>query len=498
MWIPREIDALASRLQNGQRVKRITVRRLLRLFDAERRGVQKVQEIRNALNSLNLETYPDFEHAWIDSTIMIRLKEPTLSNAESDVPDLAAQNGIETQHETNGLQNGGGVDPSEEMVDAVSDDDTDQSDPENEDDENEEVSVREPITEPFDPTQIRIETKQLSLDSLISRMQNHEIILQPEFQRNEVWKRAAQSRLIESLLIRIPIPAFYMDATNDEKWLVVDGQQRLSTLRQFVIDKSNDRLRLTGLEFLGRDLNGADFDSLERPLQRRIKETNVTVYLIEKGTPPEVKLNVFKRINTGGLPLSAQEIRHALNGPKVNEMLKELAKSDEFLRATGGSVQPKRMADREYVIRFFAFLLKRPEGYTEDFDLFLSNAMKEINDATDAEREQWRERFLTAMRRSTYILGHYAFRKRTTFRDSERLLPVNKALFEAWSVNLEALSDDQVRELANRSPLMWEKFALLLDQRNRFYQAISQGTGDANRVRLRFEAIRQLIEEILA
>jgi hypothetical protein len=211
-----------------------------------------------------------------------------------------------------------------------------------------------------------------------------------------------------------------------------------------------------------------------------------------------VKLNVFKRINTGGLPLSAQEIRHALNGSKVNEMLKELAKSDEFLRATGGSVQPKRMADREYVIRFFAFLLKRPEGYTEDFDLFLSNAMKEINDATDAEREQWRERFLTAMRRSTYILGHYAFRKRTTFRDSERLLPVNKALFEAWSVNLEALSDDQVRELANRSPLMWEKFALLLDQRNRFYQAISQGTGDANRVRLRFDAIRQLIEETLA
>jgi hypothetical protein len=145
MWIPREIDALASRLQNGQRVKRITVRRLLRLFDAERRGIQKVQEIRNALNSLNLETYPDFEQAWIDSTIMIRLKEPTLSksNTESDFPDLAAENGIETQQETSGLQNGGGVDPSEEIVDAASDDDTDQRDPENEDDENEEVSVGE-------------------------------------------------------------------------------------------------------------------------------------------------------------------------------------------------------------------------------------------------------------------------------------------------------------------------------------------------------------------
>jgi hypothetical protein len=83
MWIPREIDALASRLQNGQRVKRITVRRLLILFDAERRGVQKVQEIRNALNSLNLETYPDFEHAWIDSTIMMQKRSSPLAEGNA-------------------------------------------------------------------------------------------------------------------------------------------------------------------------------------------------------------------------------------------------------------------------------------------------------------------------------------------------------------------------------------------------------------------------------
>jgi len=496
MWTPKEIDSMATRLQNGQRVRRITVRRLLELFDAERRGIQKVQEIRNVLNGLNLVTDPDFEHAYIDSVIKLRLKEPHLSEDEPSLDDGSDLDNTEVQSGANGSRNGVGA-----LAGSQSDNNNDayQLNENTEPDEDDEEEQDGPtITEPFNPNQIRIETKPLSLDILISRMENKEIILQPEFQRNEVWKPKAQSRLIESLLIRIPIPAFYMDATNDEKWLVVDGQQRLSTLRQFVIDKSDKRLRLTELEFL-QELNEKTFDELERPLQRRIKETNVTVYLIEKGTPDAVKLNVFKRINTGGLPLSRQEIRHALNGQKVNDMLKDLAISPEFLKATGGSIQTKRMADREFVVRFFAFLLKPAEEYVErDFDLFLSNTMREINDATDEERKGWREQFLRAMRSSADILGRYAFRKRTRFEDHERLQPVNKALFEAWSVNLATLSDAEVRSLQDRSNLLWQKFALLLDRGHPFYQAISQGTTDPNRVKLRFREIRQLIQETLA
>jgi hypothetical protein len=227
------------------------------------------------------------------------------------------------------------------------------------------------ITKPFNPTLINIITKQMSLDILIRRMREGEVDLSPDFQRAEVWKPTAKSRLIESLLIRIPLPAFYMDATNEDNWLVVDGLQRLATLRDFVIKKT---MKLEALEFLTQ-FQGLKYDDLPRNYQRRIEETQVTVYLIERGTPPEVKFNIFKRINTGGLPLSAQEIRHALNQGPVVQYLKQLADSKEFLQATDKGVSDKRMAARECVLRYLAFTLTPPETYkAADFDAFLGNS----------------------------------------------------------------------------------------------------------------------------
>lgn len=360
--------------------------------------------------------------------------------------------------------------------------------------EEENVSPDETITQPFDPTQIRVDSKQLTIDLLITRMRLRELDLATEFQREAgIWNDGAQSRLIESILIRIPLPAFYIDATNDNKWLVVDGLQRLFTLRRFVI--AND-LRLQGLEFLS-SLTGKTFEDLPRNFQRRIVETQVTVYSIESGTPREVKFNIFKRINTGGLPLSSQEIRHALNQGPVTEFLLQLARSREFLNATDSGIRgTSRMADRECVLRFLAFTHTSFRDYkTKDFDGFLNDEMAAINEMSDSQRHALQQRFRKAMIAAYRLFGRYAFRKR--YAPGGWRYPISKALFEAWSVNLGQTDDDNLALLEKRKDKLTDGFLRLMNNNAAFHAAISQGTGDPNRVRLRFGEIEKLIREVL-
>jgi len=373
------------------------------------------------------------------------------------------------------------------------------------------------IIEPFDPTQIRITAKQQSLDSLIERMRYDEINLRPAFQRMAgIWNDTKQSLLIESLLIRIPLPAFYMDATNDKLWLVIDGLQRLTTLYRFIIETDERKcLRLRDLEFLGRQLNLSDsdrskrmdtWDKLPRDLQRRIKETQITLYLVEPGTPPKVKYNIFKRINTGGMPLSGQEIRNALNLGKATDLLNELAESDAFKKATDGSVSSRRMADRELVLRFLAFAIRGYRNYNEgDLDAFLNDVMDELNRTSNETLNEYRQRFTTAMERSYAIFGqiraegpnsepkNYAFRKRPA---NGRRSPISKALFEVWSVQLEALSDEEFAALQKRKTQLDEKFVNELETQE-FERAISYATGGVTRVRERFGAVERIIREVL-
>lgn len=357
----------------------------------------------------------------------------------------------------------------------------------------EDVGADEQIPGQFDPSRIRVNTKTLSIDLLRSRLENDELDLAPDFQRKGgIWKDEAQSRLIESMLVRIPLPAFYMDATDDDKWLVVDGLQRLTTMKRFMVERV---LRLRGLEFL-KQFDGKSFDELPRNYQRRITETQVTVYLIEKGTPDGVKFNIYKRINTGGLPLSSQEIRHALYQGKATQMLIRLAGSTEFKTAIDNGIKDDRMADRECVLRYLAFTITSYMQYDGDFDGFLNTAMKSMNSMSDLELEKLADQFIRVMKIATSVFGKDAFRKR--YRESAPRLPINKPLFESWSVNFNQLNDEQVERLTARGDILRQKFIELVNSSEcKFDEAVSQSTGGIKKVRLRFEAIEQLIKEVL-
>ena len=351
----------------------------------------------------------------------------------------------------------------------------------------------ESIVQPFDPAKIRVETRSMSLDLLLQRIEYSELDLAPDFQRQGgLWKSKTKSRLIESLLIRIPLPAFYMDATDDDRWSVIDGLQRLSALKLFVIDKT---MRLEGLEFLSQ-LEGNTYEEIPRNFQRRILEAQVTVYLIEKGTPPEVKFNIFRRINTGGLPLTPQEIRHALYQGKATRFLKELADGTSFLKATTKSIPKDRMADREFVLRFLAFIITDPEYYKSvEFDSFLGDTMKTINLFSDEKIEKLRCQFDVAMQTSSNLLGRHAFRK--IYGEYSARLPINKALFETWSVNLATLTVEQCSVLEENKEILLDGFIKLMGYW-KFSNSISQGTGDPGRVKIRFKSIRLLIQYCLS
>jgi hypothetical protein len=348
------------------------------------------------------------------------------------------------------------------------------------------------IIEPFDPKKIDISHKTLILESIFKRIIRKEINLLTDFQRQgDLWDPTKQSRLIESILIRFPLPALYFDGTNDDQWLIVDGLQRISSFKNFVIDKT---LKLQNLEFLGQ-FNGCGYDDLPRDLQRRIDETEITVYIINPGTPDEVKYNVFKRINTTALILEPQEIRHAINQGIPADFIKELANLEAFKKATSHTIKTARMLDRDFVTRFVSFYLNSYNDYQPDLDTFMNRSMAGLKKISVEDWERIKKQFILAMEAAYKIFGDDAFRKRSDRKDNRK--PINKALFEVWSVSLAKLPTPDIEKLIHRKDELIDGFISLSKSDPAFIDALSSGTGDKTRVIKRFSAIENLIQKTL-
>ena len=346
--------------------------------------------------------------------------------------------------------------------------------------------------ESFDAESVHVETKNTQMSTLIQRIENDEINFAPEFQRsNEVWDDVRQSRLIESMMLRIPLPVFYMDASNDGKWEIVDGLQRLNTIKRFVV---KDELELTGLQIM-RDRNGQRFSELGRELQRRITEADIVIHQIRKETPEPAIYEIFNRINTGGTPLSTQEIRHALNKGPVLKYLDKLAESKEFREATDNGVSTRRMGAQECVLRFLAFTFLPPENYNEhDMNSFLVRAMKVGNRLSRSKMDEYEALFLRAMQVSYKIFDKYTFRKKN---QNDARATVNKALFEAVSVNIGRLNNTEQQILIEKRAQVLNKMFALIDNDKLFEKSISGSTASVKSVRYRFQKVADMFREII-
>lgn len=343
----------------------------------------------------------------------------------------------------------------------------------------------------FDPAKINISVIQPTIYNLVQRMSSDppEIDLNTSFQRNgELWDKTRQSRLIESMLLRIPLPTFYFDGSDDECWLVVDGLQRLNAMKAFIIDQS---LKLTNLEYFG-EFTGLKFSELPRNMMRRLEETQIIANVIQPGTPDEVKFTIFKRINTGGFYLNAQEIRHAIFHGIPSDFIEELANLHSFHYF---HINSKRMLDQELVTRFVAFYILKPEKYRERMDDFLESVMSHLRNEDKAYLERICHDFNKAMLRARILFGGKAFKRILLTESGNGTNRINKAMFDVWAVQLSQMNDNDFTKVKDSS-VFTQKYDELL-KNEKFINAVSQGTGHKESVTMRFFLVDQLIKECL-
>jgi hypothetical protein len=354
-----------------------------------------------------------------------------------------------------------------------------------------EENNNEVIEKPYDSKLVDIRQQTLALINIIRRLREDVIVLSPDFQRNaNLWNVQKQSRLLESILIRIPLPAFYFDGVDNSKWQVIDGLQRLCAIKNFVVVQT---LKLTGLEYL-KQIEGFSFSELPLSFQRQIEETNIMAYIMNSGTP-EIKYNIFKRINTGGVTLNSQEIRNVLNQGIPTDFVSELASLKVFKQAA--VLSTKRMLDEDFVTRFITFYLKRPADYRPDLDTFMLNAMDELRTRSQEERNVIKQNFVTSMSLAKDIFGKWAFRK-VYDKTARKLYPLNKALFEVWGVLLAKLSDTERQTIKTVKDAVFDDYIHLINEDAEFVGAISSQTDNKNKIIYRFSAIEQLLKNRLS
>ena len=332
---------------------------------------------------------------------------------------------------------------------------------------------------PIDTLLIRHE--QRSIYEVIRRISKNQFVMNPDFQRDFIWDDKQQSKLIESVIMRIPLPVFYLAEDSEGRMIVVDGLQRLSTFKRFL----NNDLKLKLPDRIS--INGRRFDELTPKLKNRIEDCNLILYVIDTKVPERARLDIFERVNSG-VPLSRQQMRNCLYmGPATN-FLRDESKTALFLEATGHSLKTETMRDREFVNRFCAFRLLNLDRF-RDMDQFLAYALKRMNE-NHSTLTALSNRFKRTLENNLLLFNEHAFRRHN--EGGERRNPLNASLWDVMSTGLSYYPLETVEVHAER--LRSQFYGLL--QNEDFLISITRATNGAKPVRTRFGFTRQLFEDV--
>ncbi len=343
--------------------------------------------------------------------------------------------------------------------------------------------------------EVRVEKAQYSTMHLKRLVEGRkELVIDPDFQRNDVWSVKQSAELVESILMGIPIPTIYLFEMKDGTKQVVDGRQRISAILNFL----NNKFSLKDLKILPQ-CNGKKFSELDSKMQGIFEDYQLSFYIIQPPTPERVKYDIFDRVNRGGTRLTNQEMRNALYKGRSTVLLKELATSSEFLNATGKGISSKRMKDQYIILRSIAFyLLKKKQAkvfeengesieYKSDMDDFLAKTMIFLNEkASKKLLDDCKNTFYRAMDNCYNVLGVDAFRFDS---ESGNRRPINMPLFE---VLMYVFSDNVLMIDVNYTKEKVENFKRTFD-----HQQMFSGNVDSTiNLNERYDLAEKLIKQI--
>lgn len=339
----------------------------------------------------------------------------------------------------------------------------------------------------YGPKDIIVNSDSYSIRDLMRMVTDGDIEIAPRFQRNFVWDKTRQSRLIESIFLGLPLPAIYLSEYDDGRMTIVDGLQRISTIRDFM----NNKLRLCNMEYFDF-CNGKKFSELNLPeLQlRRFHRTQITCFKIDYRSPSQLKYDLFRRLNTGGKALNDQEIRNCLSRSNVQDTLYSMISSKEFISATGGSIKDTRMAAQESALRFICFYhfytnSVNLAGYDGNMSNALDACVERLNETSKPELDKYETLFRDSMKLAYSLFGEYAFRKVYIDYRNTRKSSINKSLMLAITVLLAVYGN---KYISNKD--LTDELASLLENDQDLINAISWSTSSKRNIIYVFDCLK--------
>jgi hypothetical protein len=333
-----------------------------------------------------------------------------------------------------------------------------------------------------------LQQSDLSLQSVSDMVSTGAIDISPKYQRRERWNKIKESELIESFLLNIPVPPIYLAEDEYGTYSVIDGKQRVTAINRFL----RDELKLVHLTKF-EELEGFTFSKLPSALANALRiRPYLRVVTLLRQSDPELKHEVFLRLNKAGVALNSQEIRNVAFRGKLNELLIDLSRNIYFskqLKATPPSKMYREMTDVQYVLRFFTV-----REYWDQFPGNMDKAMDafmQANYKSRAQRvEEFKKCFEASLNFCEAIWGDQAF---TNPRSSRRFL---QGFYDVQMVCYSLLSATQQRKVMRNKAVVKKSLTDLLKEDEAFAESVTQFTSNPRNVKYRIGTFIDRLKEI--